>query len=86
MLSQITDVPDFQSPPIDRRGLGEVDVTPPARVSVCLLAATYLGSSNRDEGPAVEARLAKVPIERFVVAVLPRALGLDEVRVGGAFR
>jgi hypothetical protein len=43
VLSQITDVPDFQSPPIDRRGLGEVDVTPPARVSVCLFAATYLG-------------------------------------------
>ena len=86
MLSQITDVPDFQPPPIDRRGLGEVDATPPARVSVCVLVATYLGSSNRDEGPAVEASLAKDPVERFVVAVLPRASGLDEVRVGGAFR
>ncbi len=57
MLSQITDVPNFPPPPIDRRGLGEVEAT-----------------------------LAKDPVVRFVVAVLPRASGLDEVRVGGAFR
>jgi hypothetical protein len=40
--------------------------------------------SNRHEGLAVQATIAKYPVERLVVAVLPRASGLDEVRVGGS--
>jgi hypothetical protein len=40
--------------------------------------------SNRNQCPAVQATIAKDPVERLVVAVLPRASRHDEVRVGGS--
>ena len=40
--------------------------------------------SNRNQCPAVQATIAKDPVERIVVAVLPRASRHDEVRVGGS--
>jgi hypothetical protein len=40
--------------------------------------------SNRHEDPAVQATIAKDTVERFVVTVLPRASGRDEVRAGGS--